>query len=109
MGKPIVDDEIYLICRFPGQTIENIHDQVTGSLKCPSDFKRICGSSKTCPYHCNKNGVCINGKCLCTGEKGYSTACLDSSSIAIGSTGGFTNSRRFSSNFLNVATKSRRK
>ena len=40
-------------------------------------------NKKTCAYHCNKNGACINGQCLCIQDTYYSSdsnvTCLDTS------------------------------
>jgi hypothetical protein len=55
-----------LICRAPGQKI-SAPPGLEGTLTCPPAFSNYCQSKKTCPYHCNKNGACIDGKCLCTG------------------------------------------
>ena len=51
----------------------------------------MCQNKKTCAYHCNKNGACINGQCLCTGQTSFSSTCLDISlsTAQIGSTAGF--------------------
>lgn len=55
-----------LVCRTPGQVLA-APAGLTGTLTCPKNFDNICKNKKTCPYHCNKNGACVNGKCLCTG------------------------------------------
>jgi len=55
-----------LVCRVPGQII-NAPSGLQGTLTCPSEFKNQCQNKKTCPYHCNKNGACIDGQCLCMG------------------------------------------
>ena len=48
-----------------------------GTLQCPSNFDNYCGTKKTCAFHCNRNGICVNGKCLCTGELNLTSTCLD--------------------------------
>lgn len=55
-----------LVCIKEGQVL-NGPVGLQGTLKCPSKFDNYCQSKKTCLYHCNKNGACINGKCLCSG------------------------------------------
>lgn len=55
-----------VICRTPGQVI-NAPTGLNGTLRCPKNFDNFCKNKKTCPYHCNKNGACVDGKCLCTG------------------------------------------
>lgn len=81
-----------LVCRDIGQVI-NAPPGLAGTLTCPSDFAQYCQSKKTCPYHCNKNGACVNGQCLCTGNTFLSQSCLDISifQAPIGSTGGLLN------------------
>lgn len=82
-----------LICRKPGQVI-NPPAGLTGSLTCPKNFDNICKNKKTCPYHCNKNGVCVDGKCLCTGSTALTPSCIDVSIFIspVGLTGGLLNS-----------------
>lgn len=53
----------YTLCVFPGQNITV--SGYDGYLMCPTSFSRICGV-KRCPSECNTNGVCLNGKCLCS-------------------------------------------
>lgn len=57
-----------MVCRKPGQVI-SAPPGLEGDLTCPSRFESQCDSKKTCAYHCNKNGACINGQCLCAGKK----------------------------------------
>lgn len=75
---------------------------MTGKLTCPKNFANYCENKKTCPYHCNKNGVCINGKCLCTGATSLSSSCIDISIYLAptGSTGGLLHSNRENSKGL---------
>jgi hypothetical protein len=82
-----------LVCRTPGQIIPAPLG-LSGTLKCPASFSNYCKSKSTCPYHCNKNGACINGKCLCTGSTSFSSSCLDVSILTapVGSTGGLLRS-----------------
>ena len=56
-----------MLCRQEGQILP-APPGLVGTLTCPRDFSKYCENKKTCPYHCNKNGACINGKCLCTGS-----------------------------------------
>ena len=81
------------ICRIPGQKV-SAPPGLDGTLTCPSDFDNYCKTKQNCPYHCNKNGACINGQCLCTGSKELTATCLDVSiyEAPIGSTGGFLQS-----------------
>lgn len=81
-----------LVCREQGQTI-TAPPGLAGTLTCPKDFSQYCQSKQTCPYHCNKNGACVNGQCLCTGNTFLSQSCLDISifQAPIGSTGGLLN------------------
>jgi len=65
-----------LICRTPGQIV-NPPPGLNGTLVCPKNFENICKNKKTCPYHCNKNGACIDGKCLCTSSTDLSSSCID--------------------------------
>ena len=81
-----------LICRTEGQIV-NAPPGLTGTLTCPKKFNKYCENKKTCPYHCNKNGACINGQCLCTGITDISQSCIDVSILLapVGSTGGLLN------------------
>ena len=81
-----------MVCRTPNQVIP-APPGLEGTLTCPSNFVPICQSKKTCPYHCNKNGACINGKCLCTGALELTPTCLDISIFVapVGNTGGLLN------------------
>lgn len=81
-----------LICRSPGQKLA-APPGIEGSLTCPAKFENYCLSKKTCPYHCNKNGACIDGKCLCTGSIELTPSCVDISIFMtpVGSTGGLLN------------------
>lgn len=81
-----------LVCREEGQVI-NAPPGLVGTLTCPKKFNKICTNKKTCPYHCNKNGACINGQCLCTSVTNTSQSCIDVSILVapIGSTGGLVN------------------
>lgn len=67
---------------------------MNGTLTCPRKFSNYCGAKKTCPYHCNKNGACINGRCQCTGQTKLSSSCADVSILksSIGTTGVLVNS-----------------
>ena len=80
-----------IICSSEGNKITS-PPGLDGNLICPQSFKQYCGK-KTCPYHCNKNGVCINGQCLCTGATKLSPSCIDVSIYLapVGSTGGLLN------------------
>ena len=82
-----------LVCAVPNQKIP-APPGLEGVLTCPANFDNYCMSKKTCPYHCNKNGACINGKCLCTGVTELSTSCLDISIFVapVETTGGLLNS-----------------
>ena len=62
-------------------------------MSCPKSFANYCLGKKTCPYHCNKNGACVNGKCMCTGTTTLSSSCADVSifQAPIGNTGGLFN------------------
>lgn len=79
-----------LVCRVPGQVL-NAPTGLEGTLNCPSSFDNMCRNKKTCAYHCNKNGACVNGMCLCTGEKTFFPTCLDAALTfdQMGETGGF--------------------
>jgi hypothetical protein len=48
-----------------------------GTLTCPTNFNHYCGIKRSCAYNCNKNGVCINGLCLCSGATALTPSCLD--------------------------------
>lgn len=65
-----------LVCRNEGQVI-TAPIGLTGTLTCPKNFGNYCSNKRTCPYHCNKNGACVNGKCLCTGVTDLSQSCID--------------------------------
>ena len=65
-----------LVCHEESQVIV-APPGLEGHLICPSSFDRQCSNKKTCPYHCNKNGICINGKCLCADSLELSSSCLD--------------------------------
>jgi len=77
------------VCRVPGQKIP-APVGLTGTLTCPSNFDNYCSNKQNCPYHCNQNGACINGQCLCTGTTILTPSCLDVSiyDAPIGNTGG---------------------
>lgn len=79
-----------LICYAPNQVIQAIPG-LNGTFTCPSTFANYCKKKKICPYHCNMNGACINGKCLCFGAKVLTPICLAQTFNVsqIGSTGGF--------------------
>ena len=53
----------YSLCVFPGQNITL--SGYDGYLICPTSFSRVC-AIKRCPNECNTNGVCLNGRCLCS-------------------------------------------
>jgi hypothetical protein len=53
----------YALCLFPSQNITIAG--YSGYLTCPKSFQRIC-AIKRCPNECNGNGVCLNGRCLCS-------------------------------------------
>lgn len=63
-----------LVCRTPGQIIPAIPG-FDGTLTCPSDFSIYCKAKKTCPFSCNQNGACLNGRCLCTGSTVFTSTC----------------------------------
>jgi hypothetical protein len=86
----ILVGSMVLVCRIPGQILI-APAGLEGTLTCPSSFDNMCRNKKTCAYHCNKNGACVNGMCLCTGEKSFSPTCLDAALTIeqIGVTGGF--------------------
>lgn len=69
-------------------------DGLIGTLKCPTSFANYCEIKQPCTFHCNKNGACINGLCLCTGSTTLTSTCLDSSLslVQINNTGGLLNS-----------------
>ncbi len=69
-------DTYILICRTPGQILAPPIG-MEGTLRCPN-FKAYCQENKkTCAFHCNKNGICINGMCLCTGSTTLTSTCID--------------------------------
>ena len=81
------------MCKFGGQEI-GAPGGMDGILRCPN-FRSYCVENKrTCAYHCNKNGICINGMCLCTGSTVLTTTCLDESNLTttIPNTAGLLNS-----------------
>ena len=82
-----------MVCRSPGQVII-APPGLNGSLTCPKSFDNICKNKKTCPYHCNKNGACVDGKCICTASIELSSSCVDVSIFLapVGLTGGLLNS-----------------
>lgn len=53
----------YAYCIFPGQNITV--SGYDGYLICPRSFRNLC-AIKRCPSECNGNGVCLNGRCLCS-------------------------------------------
>lgn len=53
----------FALCLFPSQNITV--PGYSGYLTCPKSFQRIC-AIKRCPKECNGNGVCLNGRCLCS-------------------------------------------
>ncbi len=81
-----------LVCRTPGQNV-TAPPGMEGALFCPKSFDNICQSKKTCPYHCNKNGACVDGKCMCTGSLKLTPSCVDISVYLapVGTTGGLLN------------------
>jgi hypothetical protein len=85
----ILVGQYILVCRTPGQKIP-APVGLTGTLTCPSNFDNYCANKPTCPYHCNQNGACINGQCLCTGATVLTPSCLDVSiyDAPVGNTGG---------------------
>lgn len=86
-----------LTCLSPGQQVFSAGVEIPGlegTFTCPSNFANYCSSKKTCAYHCNKNGACINGQCLCIQDTQISPSsnvtCLDTSILTppTGTTGG---------------------
>ena len=63
-----------LKCSSPGQVL-NAPFFLTGTLTCPSDFSLYCAGKKTCTNNCNINGICLDGKCLCTGMNYLQKSC----------------------------------
>ena len=53
----------FALCLFPSQNITV--SGYSGYLTCPKSFQRIC-AIKRCPKECNGNGVCLNGRCVCS-------------------------------------------
>lgn len=92
-----------MVCRTPGQNI-TAPPGMEGTLSCPKSFDNICSSKKTCPYHCNKNGACIDGKCLCTGSLNLTSTCIDISVFLapVGTTGGLLNAFRDTADLLDL-------
>lgn len=86
-----VGDSI-LACSYPKQVVA-APGGLIGSLTCPSDFTYYCSTKRTCESHCNINGMCINGQCLCTGNRELQPSCLDVQLTVrqVGDTGGFLN------------------
>lgn len=82
-----------IICRTPGQVVTP-PPGLNGTLTCPKNFDNICKNKKTCPYHCNKNGACVDGKCLCTASTDLSASCVDVSIFIapVGQSGGLLKS-----------------
>ena len=82
-----------LVCGKSGQVLK-APPGLEGQLICPSNFENYCKSKKVCPYHCNKNGACIDGQCLCTGSLELTPSCIDVSMFLapVGSSGGLLNS-----------------
>ena len=78
---------------MPGMII-NAPPGLEGTLNCPKKFENYCENKKTCAYHCNKNGACIDGRCLCTGSLELSPSCIDVSIFLapVGNSGGLLNS-----------------
>lgn len=73
-----------------------------GTLKCPTSFSNYCDIKKTCTFHCNKNGACINGQCLCIGSNTLSSTCLDVNTVTtlVEPTGGLLNALKFNGDIL---------
>lgn len=102
----IIISPYILVCSTPGQIL-NAPKGLFGTLKCPTNFSTICNAKKMCVYHCNKNGICIDGMCLCSGSLTLTATCLDNTfnSSAPGTTGGFislTNSNSLESSARTV-------
>lgn len=64
-----------LVCESPGQILR-APISLTGTLTCPKDFSYYCNTKPTCQNNCNLNGICMSGKCLCTGSTKLTDACL---------------------------------
>ncbi len=77
------------ICRAPGSEL-SAPIGLEGTLTCPDNFANYCENKKSCAFHCNNNGACINGMCLCTGNTFLTPTCLDvDETVApVGTTGG---------------------
>lgn len=92
-----------LTCKTPRQVIRAPYT-LTGTLTCPSNFDNYCGTKQTCINNCNINGVCINGRCLCTGSTKYTDGCLpvELTVEQVGRTGGLMRSVMVAST-LNVS------
>lgn len=78
-----------LKCSSPGQVI-NAPFFLTGTLTCPNDFSLYCAGKKTCTNNCNINGICLDGKCLCTGMNYLQKSCqnVELTVQQVGSTAG---------------------
>lgn len=98
---------LYCTSSTPG-TIIPAPAGMDGTLTCPTNFNNYCGIKKTCAYSCNKNGICINGMCLCTGQTILTSTCIDVSFTAnqIDATGGLINSIIISSGDVLILTNS---
>ena len=92
-----------LVCSKEGQTV-SAPAGFDGTLTCPKSFAAYCGGKKTCSYHCNKNGACVNGKCLCTGTTYLSNGCADVSifTAPIGNSGVLVNAYKDLTNQLTL-------
>lgn len=65
-------------CYQPGQIIlPPAGSGLQGTLTCPNNLDAYCNSKRTCAFNCNKNGVCINGLCLCTGSIFLTSTCQE--------------------------------
>lgn len=86
-------DSYILMCRNAGQDIAAPFG-MEGTLRCPNYAKYCTENKRTCAYHCNKNGICINGMCLCTGATVLTATCIDESNLTttIEDTAGLTRS-----------------
>lgn len=106
----LVGNNVIIPCIVPGYRLDvNVSsgdNNFAGTLTCPSDFSSICNSKKVCLYHCNKNGLCLNGECLCINSDpltpGLSQTCMDTSMLTepTGITGGVLNSIRIENDVI---------
>ena len=70
----LVINQYIFICSSPGLILPALPG-MEGTIECPAEFPRMCSQKKTCINQCSRNGICVNGLCLCYNSLTLSPYC----------------------------------